>query len=147
MDRQYAVISGGRERPYASETEFIGQAGVVAVSGEMDLHTAPQFKRDLDEAIALTSGDVILDLSDVDLIDSTSICVMLGAQQRLEHGGRWLVLVVAGAHVLRILAITGLQTAFPIVASRREALLRVVGRLADPGFATSHEHAYGGGVA
>ena len=33
----HSVLVGGRERPYSSETEFVGEAGVVAVSGEMDL--------------------------------------------------------------------------------------------------------------
>ena len=132
--RQRQLPAGCRERPYGSETEFVGEAGVVAVSGEMDLYTAPQFRRDIDEAIALTSSDLILDLSDLDMIDSTALCVMLGALQRLLDEGRWLTLVVTGSHVMRVLTITGLQTSFPIVASRREALQRVVAR-ADPAHA------------
>ena len=125
------VVGGGRDRPYSSETEFIGETGLVAASGEMDLYTAPRFRQDIDEAIAFTSGDIILDLSDVDMIDSTALCTMLGAQQRLEDEGRWVILVVTGSHVMRILTITGLQTRFPIAASRREALQQVVARTAD----------------
>jgi len=129
--RQRQSPAESRERPYSSQTEFIGEAGLVAVSGEMDLFTAPRFKRDIEEAIEFTCGDLILDLSDLDMIDSTALRVMLGAQQRLQDEGRWLILVVAGSHVLRVLTITGLQTTFPIVASRREALQRVVARTAD----------------
>ena len=125
------LIASGKERPYRSETEFVGGAGVVAVSGEMDLYTAPQFRRDVDKAIASTSGDLILDLSDVDMIDSTALCVMLRALRRLENEGRWLILVVAGSHVMRILTITGLQTTFPVVASRREALQQVASRTSE----------------
>ena len=124
-------VAGGRERPYSSETELIGEAGVLAVSGEMDLSTAPRFRQDLDEAMALASGDVVLDLTDLDMIDSTALRVMLGALQRLHDEGRWLILVVAGSHVMRVLTITGLQTTFPTVVSRREALQRAVAR-ADP---------------
>ena len=120
------------ERPYSSETEFIGGAGLVAVSGEMDLYTAGRFRRDIDEAAALTAGDLILDLSDVDLLDSTALCVMLGAGQRLAEQGRSLILVVTRRHVARVLAITGLHTRFRIAASRREALEQVVVASAGP---------------
>ena len=119
------VFSAGMDRAYSSETEFIGGVGVVAVSGDMDLFTAGRFKREIDEAAALTSGDFVLDLSDVDMIDSTALCVMLGAVQRLAEEGRSLLLVVTGRHVMRILAITGLQSTFRIAASRREALDQV----------------------
>jgi anti-sigma B factor antagonist len=114
------------ERPYSSEMELVGGVGVVAVSGETDLYTAARFRRDIDEAAALTSGDVILDFSDLDLIDSTSLCVMLGAWQRLADEGRSLILVVTRRHVMRVLTITGLHTTFRIAASRREALEQVV---------------------
>ena len=120
--------AAGRERPYSSETDLIGAVSVLAVSGEMDLYTAPQFKQDLDEATALACGDVVLDLSDLDMIDSTALRVMLGALQRLQDEGRWLILVVTGSHVMRVLTITGLRTTFPTAASRREALQRAVTR-------------------
>lgn len=120
------LVAGGMERPYRSEIEFVGDAGVVAVSGEMDLYTASQFRTDIDEAIASTSGDLILDLSDLDMIDSTALCVMLGALGRLSDEGRWLILVVTQRHVMRVLTITGLLTTFRIAPSRREALQQVV---------------------
>jgi len=120
------VLAGGRERPYRSETEVVGEAGVVAVSGEMDLSTAVRFTRDLDEAMAFSCGDLVLDLSDVDLIDSTALGVMLGVLQRLSDEGRWLILVVTRDFVMRILRITGLETTFRIAPSRSEALQQVV---------------------
>ncbi len=124
-------LTGGRERPYRSETEVIGDAGVVAVTGEMDLFTASQFRQDIDEAITLTSGDLVLDLSDLDMIDSTALGVMLAALRRLADEGRWLILVVTQRHVMRVFVITGLRTTFRIVPSRHEALRQVVGP-ADP---------------
>lgn len=123
------VIAGGRERPYTSRTHVVGEASVVAVSGEMDLSTATRFRQDLDEAMAFTCGDLVLDLSDIDMIDSTALGVMLVTLQRLSDEGRWLILVVTQEFVLRILRITGLQTTFRIVPSRSEALQQVVAPL------------------
>ncbi len=131
MDRWNALIAGERERPYASEAELIGEVGLVAVSGNMDLSTAPRFRRDIDEAIAVAPGDLVLDLSDIDLIDSTALCVMAGALRRLEEEGRQLILVVTRPHVMRIFTITGLQAAFTIVAGRHEALNRAAARSAE----------------
>jgi anti-sigma B factor antagonist len=124
------VLLGGRERPYSSAIEVVGDAGVVAVSGEMDLATAARFKDDLDEAIAATCGDLVLDLSDLDMIDSTALGVMLRVLQRLSDEGRWLILVVTQPRVMRILTITGLQTTFRITPSRSEALQQVVAPVA-----------------
>ena len=118
------------ERPFSSETEFVGDAGVVAVSGEMDQYTTSRFKRDIDEAITLSSGVVILDLSDLDLIDSTALGIMRDALRRLSDEGRRLTLVVTPRHVMRVLlAITGLDTMFHIAGSRRAALQRVDARV------------------
>jgi anti-sigma B factor antagonist len=131
MDSKNACITGGGERPYSSGIEYIGEAGLIAVSGVLDLGAAPRFSRDVDQAVALAPGDLILDLSDIDLIDSSALCVMAGALQRLQEEDRRLMLVVTRPHVMRILTIAGLQTAFTIVASRREALRHVVARAAD----------------
>jgi anti-sigma B factor antagonist len=120
------VLAGSRERPYSSECAIVGEAGVVAVSGEIDLYTASRFKEDVDEVIATAPGDLILDLSDLDLLDSSALVVMLGTLRRLTDEGRWLILVVTQRHLMRVLTVTGLHTRFRIVPSRRRALQQVV---------------------
>jgi anti-sigma B factor antagonist len=123
--RYARALAEGRERLYSSETEVVGEVGVVSVSGEMDLCTAGRFKRDIDEAAAQSSGDLVLDLSRVEMIDSTALGVMLQAQRGLNEDGRSLVLVVTRPHVMRILSITGLQSAFRLAASATEAIREV----------------------
>ena len=71
----------------------------------------------------------ILDLSDLDLIDSTALGVMFDALRRLSDEGRRLTLVVTPGHVMRVLTITGLDTMFHIAGSRHEALQRVEARV------------------
>lgn len=67
----------------------------------------------------------MLDLSRVDLVDSTAVEAMLGALARLVVEGRSMVLVVTRCHVHRIFRILGLDTTFRIAATRREALRRL----------------------
>jgi anti-anti-sigma regulatory factor len=45
---------------------------VLTVGGEADLCTAPRSRRDLEEAMAVTPGDVVLDLTDLELVASTA---------------------------------------------------------------------------
>lgn len=110
---------------YDSEIELLGDVGVLTVVGETDLHTAPLFRRDLDEAMEVAPGDVILDLTDLELVDSTALGIMMAAASRMMTERRSLVLVVARMHVLRVFAIAGLVGFFSVTATRGEAMTRV----------------------
>ena len=110
---------------YESEMEFSGDVCVLSVSGETDMYTAPRFKRDLDEAMAVVPGDVVLDLSDLDMIESTALGILIAALACMSDERRSLVLVIKRRHVLRVFAITGLRSAFSIVSTRAEALASV----------------------
>lgn len=110
---------------YDSDIELLGDVGVLTVTGETDLYTAPQFRRDLDEVIGVTTGDVVLDLTDLELIDSTALGIMMATAGRMMAEHRSLVLVVTHKHVLRVFEITGLFGLFSITASRTEAMKRV----------------------
>jgi anti-sigma B factor antagonist len=110
------------ELEYDSEIEAYGSVAVLTVSGETDLYTARSFKRDVDEALDLAPGDVVLDLLGLDLVDSTALGVLIAAQSRMLEERRGLVLVVGRRHVLRVFDITGLRDMFSIVPTLAEAL-------------------------
>ena len=110
---------------YDSEIELLGDVGVLAVTGETDLASAPKLRRDLDEVMEVTPGDVVLDLTDLDLVDSTALGLMLAAAGRMTIERRALVLVVTSRHVLPVLSITGLRDLFSIVPTRAAAMSRV----------------------
>jgi len=108
-----------------SEMELWGDVGLLAVRGETDLHSAPQLRRDLDEAMEATDGGVVLDLTDLELIDSTALGILMAAAGRMIEERRSLVLVVSLSHVLRVFAIVGLQSFFSIVPTRAEAMAKL----------------------
>ncbi len=113
---------------YDSEIELLGDVGVLVVNGETDLHTAPRFRHDLDETMNVVSGDIIIDLTDLELLDSTGLSVMMLAHDRMRREHRSLVLVVPRRQVLRVFEVTGLRAFFTIVPTRAEATARVGGR-------------------
>ena len=95
---------------------------VIALSGEVDLYTAPEFKQQLLETIGQGTKEVVVDLSDTTFIDSTTLGVLVGGVKRLRPNGGRLSLVCTDRNIAKIFEITGLDKVFPIHGSRDEAL-------------------------
>jgi anti-sigma B factor antagonist len=99
-----------------------GDVTVIALAGEVDLYTAPEFKEALLEAIADGPKTVVVDLTDTTFIDSTTLGVLVGGLKRLRPDGRTLALVCSDPNITKIFEITGLDKVFPIHATRAEAV-------------------------
>jgi anti-sigma B factor antagonist len=105
------------------KTERAGDdAYVIALSGEVDLYTAPEFKQQLLEVIGQGTRNVVVDFSDTTFIDSTTLGVLVGGVKRLRPGGGQLSLVCSDRNITKIFEITGLNKVFPIHETREEAL-------------------------
>ena len=104
------------------KTERAGDAHVIALSGEVDLYTAPEFKQQLLEVIGQGATHVVVDLSDTTFIDSTTLGVLVGGVKRLRPNGGQLSLVCSDRNITKIFEITGLNRVFPIHPDRAEAL-------------------------
>lgn len=92
-----------------------GDHTVVAVSGEIDLYTAPRLHSELAAAVM---GDgpaqVIVDMAGVDFCDSTGMNVLLAALRRARERGGDLVLAGPRPAVRKILQVTGLESVFTV---------------------------------
>jgi anti-sigma B factor antagonist len=106
--------------------ELDGNAFVVSVVGEADLHTAPELTRALDGVIGLGGTGAVVDLADVSFIDSTTLGVLLRAHSRLQALGGRLVIVASDRRVLRTLEITGLDRVFPIERTLAEGVATIL---------------------
>jgi anti-sigma B factor antagonist len=91
-----------------------GDAFVVILTGEVDLHSAPALEQALEGVVALGGTSVALDLAEVSFIDSTTLEVLLRCHERLRGRGGELVIVTADRRVLRTFEITGLDRVFAI---------------------------------
>ncbi|MET0202068.1 MAG: STAS domain-containing protein [Gaiellaceae bacterium] len=115
------------------KTEPIGgDAYVIALTGEVDLYTAPEFKQRLLDVIGKGAKNVIVDFSDTTFIDSTTLGVLVGGVKRLRTNDGQLSLVCSDRNITKIFEITGLDRVFTIHATREEA----VASLASPDSAT-----------
>jgi anti-sigma B factor antagonist len=95
---------------------------VIALSGEVDLYTAPDVKRELLRVIEDGAGSVIVDLTQTTFIDSTTLGVLISGVKRLRPSGGRLELVVSDRNIRKIFEITGLDRVFPIHDDRNSAL-------------------------
>jgi anti-sigma B factor antagonist len=116
---------------FGIKTEELGDhAYLIALSGEVDLYTAPEFKKELLDAIAQGAKQVIVDFSKTTFIDSTALGVLVGAVKRLRMNEGQLSLVCSDGNITKVFAVTGLDRVFRIYPNRVEALeqLDVSGR-------------------
>ena len=64
----------------------VGHRSVLAVSGELDIATSDTLRVAVDDAIGSGAAEVWVDLTHVQVLDSTGLRVLLGADARLrEH--------------------------------------------------------------
>jgi anti-sigma B factor antagonist len=95
---------------------------VVAVSGEIDLFTAPEFKQRTSAPIDAGRTHLIVDLTETSFIDSSSLGVLIGAHRRLKLRGGTLVVVCDTESIVKTFKITGLDGVFAIVPTLEAAL-------------------------
>ena len=113
-----------------------GASVVVSVHGELDVTSSQRFDDCLSEAAA-QSDQVILDMSEVDFMDTTALAVIVAHWRRhADEGGRF---VLAGARYryTKALWITGLADRLPMYDTVEEALAALAetgsGAADDPG--------------
>jgi anti-sigma B factor antagonist len=108
-----------------SEESLDGDAGVVAVRGEIHVSSAPELSDCLASVMERGVTALVLDLSEVEFIDSTGLSVLLNVLRRLTQRGGSLVIVCTNPTVLRLFEITRLESTFDIVSTREEAIARL----------------------
>lgn len=95
---------------------------VVAVTGEIDLFTAPELKAALGEAIEAGRRRIVVDLTSTTFLDSTALGVLIGTVKRLRAREGRLTLVNRDANIAKTFEITGLDQIFTICTKREDAI-------------------------
>ncbi|MDP9444534.1 MAG: STAS domain-containing protein [Actinomycetota bacterium] len=85
-----------------------GPAPGLRLVGYLDARNVGAVRQSLNELVDITSGTIVVDLSEVELIDATGLGVLAAAHRRLERDGRQLVLRGCTGQIRRVLAMTGL---------------------------------------
>ena len=119
-DRSINAESGVRKDPVLG-VDAVGRACVVRLGGELDLYNASELREALNGACADSPERVIVDLEEVEFIDSTALGVLIEARTKLENR-RAFLLASPALETRRALQISGLDRHFTVLESVSDAL-------------------------
>lgn len=95
---------------------------VLAVTGDLDLTTAPAFRRAVLDRVHGGARRLVVDLTPTDFVDSIGLGMLVAALKRVRsHGGR-LVVVCPEPRVRKPLDLTQLGLVLPVVDTVDDAV-------------------------
>jgi anti-sigma B factor antagonist len=106
----------------------IGGARGLAVTGELDAATATRFTEQVEFAVWGTSGAFVLDLTDIDFLDSTGLHALLRARALLAREDRPLALLCPPGTARRVLDLAGTLDTFAAYSTQESLEAALVPR-------------------
>jgi anti-sigma B factor antagonist len=110
-----------REQPVIGIEER-GAAWLVRLGGELDLYNADVLREALREIIGKTPERLVLDLAEVEFIDSTALGALIEARASVAEGKGALLLAAPGHETRRALQVSGLDRHLPVYDTVETAL-------------------------
>jgi anti-sigma B factor antagonist len=94
----------------------------IELSGRFDAHSAPQFSKELDALDDGQNSYVVVDLADVNFIDSTALAALVRSMKHYRQNNGEFYIVNLQAPVRIIFELTRMDRAFSIFPSVKDAL-------------------------
>jgi anti-sigma B factor antagonist len=107
------------------DAELHGAPG-VAVHGEVDVSAVPSLVEALDAAIRDSAGAFVIDLCDVEFLESSGLSALMRARALLGRDDRALAIVCPTGPVRRLFELAGVSDLFFLYGSREEAAAALV---------------------
>jgi anti-sigma B factor antagonist len=98
------------------------KTSMIDLEGEVDVYTAPQLKQQIISMLDGGTNHVIVNLTNVEYLDSTALGVLIGGLKRLREKNGALDLVCPNPRIRRIFEITGLDKIFDIYMDEKLAV-------------------------
>lgn len=95
--------------------EHTRDAVLVRLAGELDEHSAAQFRETVEHELDESgSSNLLLDLSEVSFIDSSGLGALLGRYKRVSQAEGKMAITGASTQVRRILELSGVLRIIPL---------------------------------
>lgn len=98
----------------------VGAAVIVRLAGELDLYNAEEIRTALADAATASPARLVIDLSEVEFVDSTALGVLIEA--RAKVGPQRLVLAAPRLDTRRTLQVSGLDRHLTVHDTVEDAL-------------------------
>jgi anti-sigma B factor antagonist len=108
-----------REAPVRA-VEAVNGSVVIRLAGELDLYNAEEVRAALAQAIDSNPRRVVVDMADVEFVDSTALGVLIEARAKLGREG--LALAAPQLDTRRTLQVSGLDRHLPVHDTVEDAL-------------------------
>jgi len=99
-----------------------GNAVVLSIGGELDLSSSAALEDEIGKALGTDASTVVIDLRELEFVDSTGLGVLVKANQQATDAGREFGLVRGGPQVERLLDLTGLADRLTIADTPEELI-------------------------
>jgi anti-sigma B factor antagonist len=90
------------------------EEGRITISGEIDYTVTPELRVRFKDFIEATRGDLSLDLSTLQYLDSSGLAVLIEARRLLDSKGRGIAILSLTPQVKKILQLTQVSSLFGI---------------------------------
>lgn len=120
--RECRRITLGENVDLSLETREAGGQTLLAIGGEIDVYTAPKLRDKISELVASGHQSLIIDMENVDFLDSTGLGVLVGGLKKVRAQDGTMSLICSQDRLLKIFKITGLAKVFTIYSSESAAL-------------------------
>lgn len=98
---------------------------LLKLNGEVDVYTAPKLKSRLVDLVDQGKFKIVVDLEEVDFMDSSGLGVLVGGLKRVRSHDGAIALICTQENILKIFRITGLVKVFPIFENQDQAVQSV----------------------
>ena len=95
---------------------------IIKLKGQLDLHTAQDFKNKVKKQLSNKINNIVLDLEAIDFIDSSGIGAILSLYKKIENKGGEVVIINMSPTLNRIFELSGVLKIIESYSSRRQAL-------------------------
>jgi anti-sigma B factor antagonist len=120
-DDRGSIAGDGLRRNPVLGVDGVGTAFVIRLGGELDLYNAGQVRAALADIRAQAPERIVVDLGEVEFIDSTTLGVLIETRAKMSNRGG-LILAAPGLETRRALQISGLDKLFTVHDTVPEAL-------------------------
>jgi len=108
-------------QPLAVERTSTEGVELVMVEGELDIATAPRLITILNGAVQEALRSLVVDLSDVDFMDSTGLALLINAHRRLSRRSKGFAVVCPPGPLRRVFEVTDMVETLQVVPDRDSA--------------------------
>lgn len=99
-----------------------GTTSILRVNGVLNAHTAPSLKEQITAQVSEGVTQFVIDLTQVDFIDSSGLAVLVSGMKNARANGGNLKLAGVQSNVMRVFELTLLDKVFTFFPNEQSAL-------------------------